>query len=231
MKNLYLNLLLVTMAMTITSQVFAASELVTNGSFEIPVNTSTTAPEHFITYSASNPLIGWTVSGEVDVVDENQSGIYRWQDAQANGVQSLDLNGLTTGSISQSLATEVGTDYYLTFSYANNPYGLNSPSSPFTGRTADVFVGGSQIANIVAIASTGPNNMNWATVTYVFKAISISTVLKFQSTNAGVGGVALDAISVSAVPEPTTMVLLGFGGIAAGIAGLRRRRAQKAVVV
>jgi len=225
MKSLSLKLFLATMAMTVTSQVFAASELVTNGSFENPGNTSITAPQHFIQYTG-NALPGWTIAGNVDVVDENlPNTVYRWQDAEVAGKQSLDLNGNQAGTISQVLSTVANVDYYLTFSYSKNPYGGAAV------KTAQVLLDSNLFANITASAPSTPNNMNWTSVTYIFTALSNSTTLSFKSTSSGSNGVTLDAISVSAVPEPTTLALLGFGGIAAGIAGFRRRRAQKVAAV
>jgi hypothetical protein len=71
-------------------------------------------------------------------------------------------------------------------------------------------------------------NLNWLIFTETFTANSISALLSFTE-NDGVngccnGGILLDAVSVSAVPEPATwaMMILGFFGI--GFMAYRRKQ-------
>ncbi|MBI3342508.1 DUF642 domain-containing protein, partial [Candidatus Curtissbacteria bacterium] len=88
----------------------AAFAVGTNGSFE-----SGTDPGVFTTVNPGGTNItGWNVdSGNVDYI-----GTY-WP--ASNGVRSVDMNGLTAGSISQSLTTVVGATYNVTFDLSGNP--------------------------------------------------------------------------------------------------------------
>jgi hypothetical protein len=62
----------------------------------------------------------------------------------------------------------------------------------------------------------GPDNMGWTQFTYNVAGTG-SDVLAFHSTTPANFGPALDAVSLSAVPEPSSIVLLGVGLVAAGL--------------
>src|SRR5688572_9036953 len=87
----------------------ALTNMAINGDFEAPL-----APG-FVTFTAPSNFLGWTVaSGGVDIVASN---FY----APASGLQSLDLNSVTSGSVFQNVATSPGQAYQLLFSLAANP--------------------------------------------------------------------------------------------------------------
>ena len=91
----------------------AAPNLIVNGGFEVPV------AQAFLTIVAPSSFAGWTVStGGVDV---SAASFY----ASASGAQSLDLNSIVSGSVSQDIATTAGVTYVLTFSFAANPLAGN----------------------------------------------------------------------------------------------------------
>jgi len=208
-----------------------------NGSFENPINVygvNDTANQNFVDYYApgdqaqydynSYPgalLTGWTVvSGSVDIVNQSDNP-WGWNAFEGN--QSLDLNGWDGGTISQSFGTTVGASYILSFAYSNNPW---------NGGTdyASVTVGNASLQLVHSGATLAA--MGWQTVFLGFTASSTTTTLTFASENGGTGGIALDAISIPgavgiaafAVPEPSSIALLGLGGFGLAIGAYRRQR-------
>ena len=119
--------------------------------------------------AGSLALHGWQiVSGDIDVQAY-------WQ--TVSGKLSLDLNGTTPGTITQSFATVVGKSYQLTFFYANNP------DSPGLTANANVTIAG-QTTAITHSGSTA-TAMNYTQVSSTFVATATSTSLMFTSTTSG----------------------------------------------
>lgn len=201
----------------LATAVSAQAAIVTNGSFE-----AGTAPGVFTTYGTGSPAIsGWTIGiGNVDYI-----GSY-WQ--ASDGVRSIDLNGGTIGTISQTIMLNPGSRYVLTFDMSANPDG-GLGRNPY-----DVAVGLTGVApSAFSYALTGANsrsNMLWSGRTLTFTAVNAATVLSFTSLQANgcCFGPALDNVSVSAVPEPATwsMLIIGFGLV--GVGARRRNRAVAA---
>ncbi|WP_138516762.1 choice-of-anchor C family PEP-CTERM protein [Rhodoferax bucti] len=185
----------------------AAPNLIVNGSFE---SNSLNFTGSFSTLSAgSNALTGWTIAaGSVDLINKY------WTASQ--GHYSLDLSGADDGTISQSFATVVGQTYKVSFDMAGNPDGPDT--------TKYLQVGMSQ-QPIYEFDTTGKNhaNMGWTTKSFVFQAVSGQSTLHFTGLQESPYGMALDNISVSAVPEPESfaMLLAGLGLVGAAV---RRKR-------
>ena len=177
---------------------------IANGDFETPI-----AVGGFNTLTGTQ-LTGWTIGGSIDLI-----GSY-WE--PANGSQSIDLNGNEQGSISQLITDLVANvTYEITFAIAGN-----SDSAP-TVKTMTVDVGGG--ASTYTFDTTGtdvPSPMNWVYQTFTFTATATSMTLTFASQDAGSWGMALDDVSIAAVPVPAGGLLLL--GALAGLAGLRRRK-------
>ena len=182
---------------------FASTNLVTNGSFE-----ANTVPSPFVNFSTTNQGISnWIVGvGNVDLVGS------LW--TAASGVNSVDLNGLRKGEISQTLTTVAGEKYQFSFELAGN----------FQGGTAikylSVNIGPS---GLYSFDTTGKSagNMGWTKYSTSFVAVSSATTLSFASNTSGAFGPAIDNVSVTAVPEPETFAMLLAG---LGLMGVIARR-------
>ena len=179
----------------------ASAQIVQNCSFEDPLVTDNfdTAPPQ--------PIADWMVtSGSVDLI-----GSY-WQ--AHDGSQSIDLNGLGPGTLSQDVTLQTGQLYGLSFWVSGNPDG-----EPLT-KTFDFSISNTApatVANVNFFVVAPPQsreNMNWEQRQFFFVAGAGTHTLTFRSTTlASAYGPALDDVSITAIPEPATTALLlsGFG--------------------
>jgi hypothetical protein len=128
-------------------------------------------------------------------------------------------------SISQLISGLVsGQKYTLTF------YQAGAQQAGFSGATTDqwqvTFGSSVQTSTVMDVPSGG--DVAWNSQTMTFTATAASETLTFlaQGTpNSDPPFALLDGVSLTLVPEPGSVTLLGFG--AACIASLRRRRARR----
>lgn len=197
-------------ALAVAGTAAAATNLIVNGGFKGPqLNGS------FVTVGVGSNLIpGWDVlAGNVDWIKGY------WPGSDGDGF-SIDLNGNTPGTIGQTITTQVGQKYWLTFDMNANPDHGTGPRVAIIGANGVI---GTETFNAVAPVA-GP----WQTRTLSFVANSTSTQITFASgtTDNCCWGAAIDNVSV-AVPEPGAWALMIMGFGAAGTM-LRRRRALTA---
>jgi choice-of-anchor C domain-containing protein len=196
----------------------ANAALFQNGSFELGI--VDVGPFTTLNAGDNASITGWTVgTGSIDYI-----GTY-W--TSANGDRSLDLNGTVPGSIFQTFDVTPGQAYQVTFDLAGNPAGGPTAKTLTTSANATIVLS--------SFDTTGKDlsNMGWTPVSFNFTATGSTETLTFLSTTAGYSGnstyptafgPALDNVSVTAVPEPSTwaMMILGFLGV--GLASYRRKR-------
>jgi hypothetical protein len=204
----------------------ASANLIVNGGFEFP-SIGSEFYENYGTFTNSpftGPSFqGWTVKPGTNVDIVNPSGIGAWGASAYAGSQILDLVGYgNTGGIQQKFTTVFGQTYAFSFAYANNP-----GSTGNTGAAADFHIFGASPLLTDAVFHIGSTNgdLHWSVYTGTFVADSATTGLRFNTTfGGGNGGILLDAVTVSAVPEASTwiMMLIGFAGI--GFAAYRRAK-------
>ena len=207
--------LLAAAALTMMSTSAWATNLVTKGGFEDPAISDPCCDT-----SPPAPLPGWTATPNVNVVNGTFSSTNG--NLAAEGSQYLDLVGQGgTGSITQTFATNIGDVYYLTFDYSHNLFNpaVTSASAMFTldGLSGTIFHD-----------SGSTSNLDWTKFFGTFTATGSSATLTFTNLTGGTNeGIFLDAVSVQAVPEPATwmMMILGFGAIGGAMRTSRRKRA------
>jgi choice-of-anchor C domain-containing protein len=195
-----------------------------NGSFE----SGLASIGDFATLNAGDntSITGWTVGGGdangANAVD--YIGTY-WQ--PANGSRSLDLNGLSPGSISQTFDVVNGQAYRVTFDLAGNPAG--GPDLKTLGSSANLTLFSPPPFDV---SNTSLSDMGWKVYSFDFTATGNTETLTFASTTTAFSGndaypfafgPALDNVSVTPIPEPSTwaMMILGFLGV--GFLAYRRK--------
>jgi choice-of-anchor C domain-containing protein len=190
-----------------------SANLVTNGGFESP------AYQNQITTLTGSQLSGWTIDkGDVQVIKNTF-----WTPAE--GIQSLDMSGTTPGNIRQTISTEPGATYTMTFRMAGNPDG-NGKGLGYELKELEVYWDGTAISPTYTFDTTGKSraSMGWVLVTIPnLKATKSTTEIAFVTkAPAGAYGIALDDISVEDPPTPAPEFpslalpvgfLIGFAGI------------------
>ena len=153
--------------------------LVANGGFDQGGD-----PGLFRTFQKGDKFPGWTITkGSIDVI-----GSYF---KCAHG-HCLDLNGNNLGAIRQTITTEAGKSYRLTFELSANP-SCGEPK-----KTLRVTAGSQSKSFVVMAKPTIP----WTKRTWDFTADADKTALAFESTGSDSAcGPLLDSVSVTLLPD------------------------------
>jgi len=172
-------------ALTFVFAVVSAAAF-SNGGFD---STSCTRTSDFCEDFSGSLIAPWTViAGSVDLTNNNY-----WQ--SADGSWSLDMSGLSAGTISQSFDTVAGNEYHVSFSLAGNPEGGDLVKDLYVGASGTP----SQLYsfNVGSIRHNPIPNMNYASESFTFTAGSSSSSLTFQSAEFTAWGPVVDAISMT----------------------------------
>jgi len=201
-----------------------------NGGFELGSYDSSTVggSSYDELFATSNAIQDWTVtSGSIDWIQNY------W--TPHSGSYSLDLNGITPGTIEQTVSgLTAGKIYDVNFWLAGNPD--DSPTVKTVSVTATINQTQTYTFDITGHSRS---DMGWTQETFSFLAGSSSVTLSFASTVTSNGtsnpipafGPALDDVSISErvgapaeTPLPAALPLFASGLGAMGLFGWRRRR-------
>lgn len=229
----------------LSSPALAATNLVTNGGFEtVAASLAGTSFEFGASYAGrSTAVTGWTsanASAYNVLFNASNAGSVgastRWGDTNeylwnytggtattGNNFVALDGDSTVRGALTQMInGLTVGQTYALTFDWAAGQFRTRDGAT-----TEQLQVGfGNSVFNTSVISNANHGFSGWRSASTTFTATSTSQLLSFLSigTPNGLPPVALlDNVSLTAVPETSTwiMMILGFGMVGGAV---RRRR-------
>lgn len=182
--------------------------LLTNGSFEsgafVPDPLYPGDDTMNLTVGATD-MTGWTAENAdlAWIGPSNPFGL-----SASDGGYFLDLSGFHDnapyGGVQQTVSTTIGTQYRLSFDIGTDP--------AYDSAAVSVNVTGTGGPALFTSAPASPNR--WETFTFDFTATSASTTIELDgqaATNEKYLG--LDNVSLEAIPEPGTLVLVGGPGL------------------
>ncbi len=222
-----------------------ATPVINNGSFE---TTTATASTEFGTRYGGQVVANWTTGGynflfkpgtadTTGAVNEYSGPLKLWGpgDGSANGLPATSPDGgnfigadgaYAQAPIQQTITgLDVNSVARVTFYWAGaQQYNFDAATTEAWQVTLGNETHSTQVVNNVTHGFTG-----WQKTTLSFVVTSATEVLSFLAlgTPTGVPPFSLlDGVSITEIPEPASMMLLGTGFVLAGLVSRRRGRAR-----
>lgn len=207
----------------------AAVNLIQDGGFE-----GLTTATHTVLPTGAT-LGAWTVLG---AAGSSNSGLLLSNDhyeagpnvlfTPYQGSYAMDITGSgNTGpadGISQTFATTAGQAYTLDFHLGNAADGPRATGATLYGSPSSVLVSVGNESWLATNSQVVEGSLSWQHHQYAFTATGAQTTLTFLNrTDPNDMYAGIDAVSISAVPEPSTWATMGIG-LAVVAAALRRRQ-------
>ena len=198
-----------------------AANLITNGSFEsgnfVPSETGS-----MLLSAGATDMTGWTVING-GLAWDSQADPYGL--TASDGSYFLDLTGdydqAPYGGVAQAVTTAIGSQYQLTFDVGTSTtYDNNSGLLPVS-----IAVSADSSSGIFTTAT--PSSINqWQSFSFDFTATSTSTLISLDGqASANIEYIGLDNVSLTAVPEPSTLMLSAAAGLVFLATSRRLRKA------
>ncbi len=201
----------------------AHANLLVNGGFEDPPLTSV-----YAAYDHGQSIGGWLVFGtgqptaaQLTLRADYQEYAGTLSFSPHGGLVSLDMTGsgnLGANGVTQTIATTAGAAMALSFWVGNQDAAFGGYMLP---SAVEVFVNSVSVG-VFSNADNSPADVNWKQFQVGFVAATPSTTIAFvNATPSGDNMAGLDDVVLTAIPEPTTALLLGLA--LAGLVPLHRR--------
>ena len=183
-----------------------ASNIVVNGSFELPALSNPS-------WALFDSIPGWSLaSGPYIEVQNHVAG------SPFDGNQFVELDSTAESAIFQDLPTLAGVQYYLSFAF--------SPRPGVDVNSMGVSWNGSSVTTVNA-TGTGLLDTSWTVYNFTVTASSTTTRLQFSGLGPSDGlGEYVDAVSVEQTPEPSS-IMLCLGGLLFAAAKYRKHDARR----
>ncbi len=198
-----------------------ATSLIVNGSFELPNESGGWS------LLANGSVPGWTTTDPTGLIEIDNPSVFGGGSTAYDGAQSLEVNANKPEDVQQTVTgLTVGQTYVLSWAYGDRPGSGD--------EELQVFFGSDLVATDTDTLEGSNSAVLWFPNALIVTATSASEVLSFNGVYVDGSpsyGNELDAVSLVATPEPSTLLLFVSGLCLLGCAWLRQQRAAAFTVL